>query len=81
MECGLRKGENALVGKVEKVSFEGTLVRYVVKLESQDSVVVVKPSLAEAWIDVGATVTLSFSSEKTHVFTYPEAGLTEEISV
>ena len=81
MECGLRKGENALVGKVEKVTFEGTLVRYVVKLESQDSVVVVKPSLAEAWIDVGATVTLSYESEKAHVFAYPEAGLTEEISV
>src|SRR3989304_5244608 len=37
MESGLHKGENALVGKVEKVTFEGTLVRYVVKLESQDS--------------------------------------------
>ena len=81
MEGGLRRGENVLVGKVEKVTFEGTLVRYVVKLESQDSVVVVKPSLAEAWIDVGATVTLSFASEKAHVFAYPEAGLMEEISV
>jgi multiple sugar transport system ATP-binding protein len=81
MEVGLRRGENALVGKVEKVTFEGTLVRYVVKLESQDSVVVVKPSLAEAWVDVGATVTLSFESEKAHVFGYPEAGLMEEISV
>jgi ABC-type Fe3+/spermidine/putrescine transport system ATPase subunit len=81
MEGGLSKGENALVGKVEKVTFEGTLVRYVVKLESQDSVVVVKPSLAEAWVDVGTTVTLSFESEKAHVFAYPEAGLMEEISV
>ena len=81
MEGGLRKGENALVGKVEKVTFEGTLVRYVVKLESQDSVVVVKPSLAEAWVDVGTTVTLSFESEKAHVFAYPEVGLMEEISV
>jgi putative spermidine/putrescine transport system ATP-binding protein len=81
MESGLRKGENVLVGKVEKVTFEGTLVRYVVKLESQDSVVVVKPSLAEAWVDVGTTVSLSFASEKAHVFAYPEAGLMEEISV
>jgi ABC-type Fe3+/spermidine/putrescine transport system ATPase subunit len=81
MEIGSRKSVNALVGKVEKVTFEGTLVRYVVKLESQDSVVVVKPSLAEAWIEVGTTVTLSFASEKTHVFAYPEAGLMEETSV
>jgi len=53
----------------------------VVRLESQDSVVVIKPSLAEAWIDVGTEVTLSFAPEKAHVFAYPEAGLMEEISV
>jgi ABC-type Fe3+/spermidine/putrescine transport system ATPase subunit len=73
--------ENSLPGKVEKVTFEGTFVRYVVKLESQDSVVVIRPSLAEAWFAVGTTVTLCFATEKTHVFAYPEAGLTEEISI
>jgi copper oxidase (laccase) domain-containing protein len=52
-----------------------------VKLKSQDSVVVIKPSLAEAWYEVGTEVTLSFEAEKTHVFAYPEAGLMEEISV
>src|SRR3990170_5104477 len=81
MEGGLRKGENALVGEVEKLTFEGTIVRYVVKLQSQDSVVVVRPSLAEAWFDVGTQLTLSFPPEKTHVLPYPEAGLMEEISV
>ena len=75
------KKKNLLRGKVEKITFEGTFVRYVVKLKSQDSVVVVKPSLAEAWYDVGTKVTLSFEAEKTHVFPYPEAGLMEEISV
>jgi len=73
--------ENVLVGVVEKITFEGTFVRYVVKLKSQDSVVVIRPSMAEAWFDVGTEVTLCFAREKTHVFTYPQAGLTEEISV
>jgi ABC-type Fe3+/spermidine/putrescine transport system ATPase subunit len=81
LERGLSEKENALEGEVEKITFEGTFVRYVVKLKSQDSVVVVKPSLAEAWYDVGMKVTLSFEAEKTHVFPYPEAGLMEEISV
>jgi ABC-type Fe3+/spermidine/putrescine transport system ATPase subunit len=81
VERGLHKSENALIGKIEKVTFEGTLVRYVIRLESQDSVVVIKPSLAEAWIDVGTEVTLSFTSEKAHVFAYPAAGLMAEISV
>jgi iron(III) transport system ATP-binding protein len=81
IEKGVNKRQNVLVGEVEKVTFEGTIVRYVVKLQSQDSVVVVKPSLAEAWFDVGTQVTLSFPPGKTHVFPYPEAGLMEEISV
>jgi ABC-type Fe3+/spermidine/putrescine transport system ATPase subunit len=75
------KKKNLLKGKVEKVTFEGTFVRYVIRLESDDSVVVIKPSLTEKWFDVGAGITLSFTPEKVHVFPYPEAGLTEEISV
>jgi ABC-type Fe3+/spermidine/putrescine transport system ATPase subunit len=81
VEKGLNKIKNSLVGKVEKITFEGTVVRYEVRLENQDSVVLIKPSLTEAWIDVGEAVTLSFAPEKAHVFAYPEAGLTEEISV
>jgi ABC-type Fe3+/spermidine/putrescine transport system ATPase subunit len=81
IERGLSEEENSLEGEVEKITFEGTFVRYVVKLKSQDSVVVVRPSLAEAWFDVGAKVTLCFAPEKTHVFVYPEVGLMEEISV
>jgi iron(III) transport system ATP-binding protein len=75
------KMQNLLRGKVEKVTFEGTFVRYVIRLESDDTVVVIKPSLTEKWFDVGAGITLSFTPEKVHVFPYPEAGLTEEIEV
>jgi ABC-type Fe3+/spermidine/putrescine transport system ATPase subunit len=66
---------------VEKVTFEGTSMRYEIRLSSQDSVVVNRPSLTEEWIDVGKAVTLSFPPEKTHVFAYPAAGLMEEIAV
>jgi ABC-type Fe3+/spermidine/putrescine transport system ATPase subunit len=81
MERGLVQKGNSLSGRIEKITFEGTFVRYVIRLASQDLVVVIRPSLAEAWIDVGSEVTVSFAPEKTHVFPYPQAGLMEEISV
>jgi ABC-type Fe3+/spermidine/putrescine transport system ATPase subunit len=73
--------ENTLIGKVEKISFEGTFVRYVVRLGSKDSIVAIKPSLAGDWFNVGEKITMHFQPEKTHVFTYPEAGLMEETAV
>jgi ABC-type Fe3+/spermidine/putrescine transport system ATPase subunit len=81
VERGSGKNKNLLRGKVEKVTFEGTFVRYVIRLESQDPVVFIKPSLAEKWFNVGESIALSFSPEKVHVFPYPEAGLMDEISV
>ncbi|MCW4047824.1 MAG: ABC transporter ATP-binding protein [Candidatus Bathyarchaeota archaeon] len=75
------QGKNMLRGVVEKISFEGTFIRYVIRLESEDVVIVIKPSLTERWFDIGDSITLSFESEKVHVFAYPEAGLMEEISV
>jgi iron(III) transport system ATP-binding protein len=81
METGATTKKNTLAGTVEKITFEGTLMRYEIRLSSQDSVVVNRPSMTEEWIDVGRSVTLSFPPEKTHVFAYPAAGLTEEIAV
>jgi ABC-type Fe3+/spermidine/putrescine transport system ATPase subunit len=75
------EGKNVLRGVVEKITFEGTFIRYVIRLESEDIVVVIKPSMTERWFDIGASITLSFEPEKAHVFPYPEEGLTEEISV
>ncbi len=72
---------NVLKGEVSKITFEGTFVRYVIKLKSEDLVVVIKPSLTEKWFEVGAKITLSFEPEKAHVFPYPETGLMNEISV
>ncbi len=81
VEKKTNQGKNMLRGMVEKITFEGTFIRYVIRLESEDVVVVIKPSLTEKWFDVGARITLSFEPEKAHVFPYPEAGLMEEISV
>jgi len=81
IDRGLIQKDNSLSGKVEKVTFEGTFIRYVIRLKSRDLVVAIKPSLAEAWIDIGSEVTVSFAPEKTHIFPYPQAGLMAEISV
>ena len=72
---------NCLTGKVEKVTFEGNDVRYDIRLENQDSLVVVQPSLTGSWFDAEQIVTLSFEPEKAHVFHYPETGLKEETTV
>jgi len=81
VEKGETEKENTLIGKVEKISFEGTFVRYVVRLGSQDSIVAIKPSLAGDWFNVGEKITMCFQPEKTHVFAYPAAGLMEETAV
>jgi ABC-type Fe3+/spermidine/putrescine transport system ATPase subunit len=81
VEKGVKKGENSVLGVIERVSFEGTNLQYEVRLENQDLVVVVKPSLIGEWLNIGEKVTLNFPPEKAHVFTYPEAGLREELTV
>ena len=81
IKSGHERVENGLVGKIEKVTFEGTIVRYEIRLENGDRLVINRPSLAENWVDVDEEVTITYPPEKAHLFPYPEAGLTEEISV
>jgi ABC-type Fe3+/spermidine/putrescine transport system ATPase subunit len=78
IEKGGKGLEDSLMGTVEKVTFEGNNVRYDVRLENQDSLVTVQPSLTKEWFNTGQEVTLSFEPEKAHVFAYPETGLKEE---
>ena len=83
--CEIKKGrssiENGLFGKIEKITFEGTIVRYEIRLENGDRLVINRPSLTEEWVDIGEEVTITYPLETAHLFAYPEAGLTEEISV
>jgi len=81
IEKGLKKDKNPVLGHIERVTFEGTNIKYEVRLENQDLVVVVKPSLIGEWLNTGEEVTLSFPPEKAHVFVYPEVGLREEMAV
>jgi len=81
MEKGHKKRTNAMYGVVERLRYEGTNIRYEVRLENEDVVVVVRPSLMEEWFNTGDSVTVSFPSDKSYVFTYPSKGLREELAV
>ncbi len=78
---GIKKEKNTILGTIEKVTFEGTNMRYEIRLENQGLIVIVRPSMIGEWFDKGEKVTLKFLPEKAHVFAYPEAGLREEIVV
>jgi ABC-type Fe3+/spermidine/putrescine transport system ATPase subunit len=78
---GMASDENSILGTVERVVFEGTNIRYEIRLKNQDLIVIVKPSMTGEWLHVEDDVTVSFSSEKVHVFEYPSQGLKEEIAV
>jgi ABC-type Fe3+/spermidine/putrescine transport system ATPase subunit len=83
--CEMRKGhhdgENALFGRVDKMTFEGTIVRYEVRLDNGDRFVINRPSLTEDWVEVGEEVTITYPLGKAHLYGYPENGLSDEISV
>jgi ABC-type Fe3+/spermidine/putrescine transport system ATPase subunit len=83
--CIMKKGENAeengFAGKIDKVTFEGTFMRYDIRLNNGDKFIINKPSLTDAWLNVGDSITIVYPLEKAHVFPYPAAGLSEEIAV
>jgi ABC-type Fe3+/spermidine/putrescine transport system ATPase subunit len=81
IEKGEKKFENSISGTIERVIFEGTNIRYEVRLKNQDLIVIIRPSLIGEWINIGENVTTGFPSEKAYLFKYPEVGLREEMSV
>jgi ABC-type Fe3+/spermidine/putrescine transport system ATPase subunit len=81
VERGLKKDSNSVSGTIERITFEGSNLRFEIRLENQDLIVIVKPSTVGEWFNIGENVTVSFPPEKAHVFAYPEAGLKEEIAV
>jgi len=81
IEKGTEEKENVVMGKVERVTFEGTNIRYEIRLKNQDLIVVVKPSMTGEWSRAEDEVTVQFPKEKVHVFEHPSTGLKEEISV
>jgi len=81
VDKGRKRKANAIFGQVERLRFEGTNVRYEIRLENEDLVVVVRPSLIGEWLDEGERVTVIFPVEKTPLFAYPERGLGEELAL
>jgi len=82
MKLGLvGEGRDGLFGEIEKTTFEGTIVRYEIRLVNGDRFVINRPSLTEDWVSIGQDVTITYPKEKAHLFPYPENGLADEISV
>ena len=77
---GTERETNSILGTVERVTFEGTNIRYEIRLQNQDLIVIVKPSIIGEWFKLDERVTVSFPSTKAHLFSYPEAGFKEEIA-
>jgi len=78
---GFAEVQNGLLGQIEKTTFEGTIVRYEIRLVNGDRFVISRPSLTEDWVEIGADVTITYPLDKVHLFAYPENGLSDEISV
>lgn len=81
IEKGHKKGLNCLAGHIERFRFEGTDVRYEVRLKNEDVVVIVRPALMGEWFNEGEKVTVCFSPDKSYVFTYPSIGLRSELAL
>ncbi len=81
IEPDLQEGLNVLKGVIERITFEGSTVRYEVRLSNDEIVVAVKPTLAGELLKVGQAIKVFLPVEYTRVFPYPEAGLKEELSV
>lgn len=81
LQKGKNTDRNTLSGAVERVTFEGNNIRYEIRLENEDMVVAVKPSMMGEWFNTGEKVTVSFAPDKAHVFPYPQTGLKEETAV
>lgn len=72
---------NGLSGVIEKVRFEGTDIRYEIRLASDDFIIVVRPSLGGEWLKEADEVTVGFLPEKSHMFLYPPKGLMAELEL
>ena len=81
VEPGLQEGQNVLSGTVERITFEGSSIRYEIRLANDEIVIAVKPTLSGDLLKVGENVKVFLPVEYTHVFPYPANGLKEEISV
>ena len=81
VEKGRKRRVNSILGHVERKRFEGTNIRYEIKLENEALVTVIRPALGTEHFNIGVKVTISFPTDKSFVFPYPEKGLKEELAL
>lgn len=81
VEPGLQDGQNVLSGRVERLTFEGSTVRYEIRLPNDEIVVAVKPTLSGEMLKLGDTLKVFVPVEYTRVFHYPGVSLKDELSV
>jgi len=81
IEKGHKKGLNCITGHIERFRFEGTDVRYEVRLKNEDVVVIVRPALMGEWFNEGEKVTACFRPDKSYLFAYPSLGLRSELAL
>ena len=53
-----------MFGQIEKITFEGTIVRYEIRLVNGDRFVINRPSLTEDWVSIGQEVTITYPLDK-----------------
>ena len=56
VEPGLQDGQNVLSGTVERITFEGSSIRYEIRLPNEEIVIAVKPTLSGEWLKIGEKV-------------------------
>ncbi len=78
---GRKQLTNGIDGTIEKVRFEGTDIRYEIRLTNDDYIVIVKPSLGGEWLKEADSVTVGFSTDKIRLFPYPPKGLLAELEL
>ena len=78
---GLKKMPNGLHGVIERIRFEGTDIRYEIRLANEDSIVIVRPSMGGEWFKEGEKVTVGYLPEKSLTFLYPSKGLMAELEL
>ncbi|MCW4027548.1 MAG: ABC transporter ATP-binding protein [Candidatus Bathyarchaeota archaeon] len=74
--------EESWKGRIENKVFTGSTVRYEVRAENGESVVVRQPFTSDAYMrNLGDTINLFFPPRSLLLYPYPEEGLEKEISV
>jgi len=76
------EGKMSWSGRIETMVFMGSTVRYEVRTEDGELIVVKRPFVSGAYEwNVGSHINLEFPPESVLLYPYPEAGLEKEISI